>query len=303
MKTLDLVEEFYEDISIVKGFSNETLRHYRYYLDTFKEFCRTKKLYDIEQVTDYQLFEYIKYLNKNFSREMTYKRIVSVRKLYDFLEFKYDITNIGKKMPLPMKLKALPVYCTHEEIEKLINYYNNEDPVSCLHKTIIETFYGLGIRMHELIDLDINRVNLKDCIVKVRGKGDKDRYIPIPSQTAKQIEYYVYNVRSQWNRKKLKNLFVNRLGNPLTEQYVSVMIKVTVRNCNVKKNITAHKIRHTYATHLLEGGADLRVIQELLGHSSINTTEIYTHVDAKRMLTEYQSHHPLARSQLFNKEE
>ena len=141
--------------------------------------------------------------------------------------------------------------------------------------------------------MQFNQVNLNEGIVRVIGKGDKERIIPIPKQTIEQLKKYV-TIRNVWNKKGSKHFFVNRLGNPLTKVYVETMLKMIVTNLGINKPITPHKIRHTYATHLLEGGCDLRVIQELLGHSFISTTQIYTHVDAFRMRDEYLKHHPLA---------
>ena len=176
-----------------------------------------------------------------------------------------------------------------------MSVFNDEDPDELFDHTIIETIYGLGLRVSECCSLKTNQVNLDDGFVKIIGKGKKERLIPIPDRTKKLMKEYYAKLRPSWQKKNTNLFFINQHGRKIYSEYVEKMLKENVYKAGIKKGITPHKLRHSYATHLLEGGADLRVIQELLGHSDISTTEIYTHVEAERLKRAYLDFHPFAK--------
>ncbi|MBQ1482720.1 MAG: tyrosine-type recombinase/integrase, partial [Erysipelotrichaceae bacterium] len=197
--------------------------------------------------------------------------------------------------------KRLPVYATKNEIDQLMSVFDDEDIDDRFKHTILETIYGLGLRVSECCDLRVSQVNLRDGFVKVLGKGNKERVVPIPDQTRKMMEHYFSNIRPLRIKKNTNLFFINRLGKKIYPQYVEKIIQEKLEEAGLHKHLTPHKLRHSYATHLLEGGADLRVIQELLGHSDISTTEIYTHVQAERLKETYMKAHPLAKEEDLDK--
>ena len=294
MKTTFAIEDYKSFMQYCGWYSVETLDHYMTYIKDYYKFLQFKKAYEIENITKNMVQDYSIRMIESLTFDASYKRITVAKNFHHFLAYKYDYPDISNYLFLPQRPKRLPVYCSHDEMESLINYYDNSSDINALNRTIIEMLYGLGVRVSELSNLDINKINFKDGMLRVIGKGDKERIIPIPSETQKQMEYYMNNVRPKWNKRKLKYFLVNHLGNQVNIQYMGMLVRTTANSLKIKKHITAHKIRHTYATHLLEGGADLRVIQELLGHSSISTTQIYTHVDGELMKKEYLKAHPLA---------
>ena len=289
MKTKLAINAYLEYIKTNQNYSEKTVQEYTRLLKGYEEFLELNKVYRIEFVNEDILDRYSSYLRYKYSDDSIYLYKLVVKNLHRFIHFRYDIPNVAEFLPLPKRPQRLPVYCTRVEIEELLEYYHNNpnDIEQTLNKTIIEALYGLGIRVSELTNLDWKRVDLTNGKVIVNGKGDKDRIIPIPSKTLRQMKYYFENIRPMCLKKKSNYFFVTKHGSQISKSYVEIMIKTVVSNLKLRKQITPHKIRHTYATHLLEGGADIRTIQELLGHSSINTTVIYTHCDTNRMKNIY----------------
>ena len=156
-------------------------------------------------------------------------------------------------------------------------------------RQILLTLYSCGLRVSELCSLKRNDVHLSEKILKVTGKGDKERIIPIVDACVQQMELYLNLVRKNWQKKTLPNFFINQYGRVLTRQYVHNLIKKKCEECNLNPNLSAHSFRHSFASHLLDGNADLRIVQELLGHSDIQTTQIYTHIQNKRLVNAYDN--------------
>ena len=172
--------------------------------------------------------------------------------------------------------------------------FDDEEPEDLFNHALLETIYGLGLRVSECCDLRTSQINLEDGFANIIGKGNKERLVPIPSMTLEIMKKYFHNVRSLWLNRPDNHFFINRKGKKVYREYVEKMLRNSVISAGIRKNLTPHKLRHSYATHLLEGGANLRAIQELLGHSDISTTEIYTHVESERLKNTYLKAHPLA---------
>jgi len=182
--------------------------------------------------------------------------------------------------------KHLPVYLSVDEVKKFFSSFQDNE-IDQYNKTILVVLYSCGLRVSELCELKLNDVHLSEGILKVKGKGDKERVIPISSYCISQMKYYLDSIRSVWDVKNVSYFFVNRLGRRCTRQYVHLMIKNKVNELNLNPKISAHSFRHSFATHLLDGDADLRIVQELLGHSNIQTTQIYTHIQDQRLTSVY----------------
>ncbi|MFT3844394.1 MAG: site-specific tyrosine recombinase XerD [Lacibacter sp.] len=214
--------------------------------------------------------------------------------------YKYCLTEeITAKDPTALldapKLKrALPDTLSYEEIENIINQIDLSKPEGGRNKAILETMYSCGLRVSEVVNLKISNLYLDVGFIRVIGKGDKERLVPIGSSAVKYITIYREDIRTHLKIKPGKEdfLFLNRHGNPLTRVMIFLIIKQLAFEAGIKKNISPHTFRHSFATHLVEGGADLRAVQEMLGHESITTTEIYTHLDREYLRSTLEMYHP-----------
>ena len=283
-------------LSTTEGKSQATVQSYKIDLRKYIEYLTGKGISEVEDVNDSDIDDYINSLSEDYkSRSINHKK-VSIRSFHKYLNFKYDIKDPSLNVTVSKGEKRLPIYATKQEIEKLMSIFDDSIPEKLLDHAILETIYGLGLRVSECCNLKTNQVNLDDGFVKVLGKGNKERIVPIPSNTLKVMKQYFLNVRPLWLNKSSNDFFINKLGHKIYSEYVERMLKNSIIEAGISKNLTPHKLRHSYATHLLEGGADLRAIQELLGHSDISTTEVYTHVESERLKKSYLGAHPLAKS-------
>ena len=296
MKIDTAIDEYLRYISVQEAKAKRTVEAYRHDLKVYEAYLKSVKLEDIEKVDkniiDDALIEYGQ--DKSEATLNHYK--VAIRNLHKFLDFRYDIDDPAIFVSVKKAEKRLPIYLTKEEVNQLMETFNDEIPKDLFHHCILETIYGLGLRVSECCNLKLNDINFEDGIVKVLGKGNKERVIPIPKYSLKIMGDYNGTIRPLWLKKPNTKgfFFINHLGNRLNPKYVEELINRQINLTDIKKKISPHKLRHSYATHLLDAGADLRTVQELLGHSDIATTEIYTHVQNERLKKAYLNSHPLA---------
>lgn len=296
MKVDFAIKEYIFSLSTSEGKSRNTVSSYSIDLKYYLEYLNNRGITEVEKIKDTDIDDYIKTLNSEYKAKSINRKKVSIRNFHKFLNFKYDIKDPSINVSVTKGEKRLPIYATKQEIDKLMSIFNDEIPEDLFNHTILETIYGLGLRVSECCNLKTSQVNIDDGFVKIIGKGNKERVIPIPSSTLNIMKVYFMNVRPLWLKKSSNNFFINNKGRSIYSKYVEVMLKNSIIKADISKKLTPHKLRHSYATHLLEGGADLRVIQELLGHSDISTTEIYTHVESERLKNTYLQAHPLAKS-------
>lgn len=294
MKIDFAIKDYIISLSTAEGRASNTIKSYTRDLNKYKSFLSENSIDDVKKIKDITIDDFINELNNSYSSASINRIKTSIRNFHRFLNFKYDLKDPTINLKVSRTQKRLPIYATVDEISKLMSLFDDEIPQDLLDHTILETIYGLGLRVSECCNLKTNQVNLNDKFVKVLGKGSKERIIPIPSKTNELMKRYYMNLRPMWLKKSTNNFFINKLGNKIYSEYVEKMLRNKSYEAGIKKHITPHKLRHSYATHLLEGGADLRVIQELLGHSDISTTEIYTHVETQRMKQSYLKNHPFA---------
>lgn len=276
-----------------EGKADNTLKSYRRDLQIYINYLDNLKISDIENVNDEDIRHFIMSLNKNYSNASINRIKVSIRNFHRFLAFKYEIKDPTISIKVSKGEKRLPVYCTIEEIDKLMGSFS-DSPDDIFDHCLLETIYGLGLRVSECCNLKLSQVNLDAGFVNVIGKGNKERIVPIPSSTDKVMKIYYSSIRPLWLNNANNSFFINKHSKDIYPVYIERLLVNKCRELNFKKHITPHKLRHSYATHLLQGGADLRSIQELLGHSDISTTEIYTHIDTKRLKKSYLDYFPLA---------
>jgi integrase/recombinase XerD len=248
-----------------------------------------------------EMQEFVKWLNTTRMNARSQMRIISgIRAFYKYLLIEnivdHDPTEL---LEMPRIGRKLPDVLSVNDIERLIAAIDLSKPEGERNKAIIEVMYGCGLRVSEVIDLKISNINFKEEYIKVTGKGNKERLVPFGSKAAKQVQLYLYEIRSHADIKKGHEdfLFLNRRGSKLTRVMIFTILKELVIIAGIRKHISPHTLRHSFATHLVEGGADLRAVQEMLGHESITTTEIYTHLSREYLRDIILSHHPIYKEQ------
>lgn len=296
---MEQVENFLIYLKVIKNYSEHTLRSYAVDLNQFIEYLEENK-HDGEpenffSVTRKELRSYLSKLQQNkLSRKTIARKIASIRSFYNYLcREGYLEENPCKNIKTPKIPKKLPNFIHIEEIDLLLNS-PDQTLIGKRDRAILELFYATGIRVGELIGLNIDDVDLIGNSLRVFGKGSKERILPFGSFTKQALEKYLLTSRPEFDTKNNDALFLNKYGGRLSTRSIRRIIKKYVVKTSLERNISPHTLRHTFATHLLNRGADLRTVQELLGHVNISTTQIYTHVTKNKIREIYNLTHPRA---------
>ena len=264
----------------------KTIRSYMNDLSHYIQFLHSENVDDTVKITMELLDRYLSQYAVDHASSSVNRAISSIRSFHNFLSFRFDEQDPSELLEHVKGSKTLPVYCSRSEIEKIMEQFDNT-PQGIRDHAIAEILYGCGLRVSEAASLTINQVDLDLGMLRIRGKGDKERLVPLPQTTFRILKLYADTVRPLFLNKNTNLFFITRLGKKTTTASIEIMIKSVCAQAGISKKVTPHKLRHTYATHLLEGGADLRSVQELLGHADISTTQIYTHVDRTRLRSAY----------------
>ena len=242
------------------------------------------------------LHSFVKWISELGLSHTSQSRIISgIKTFYKFLLLENELQQSpAELLESPKITRKLPVFLTIEEIDALISHIDRSTNEGERNLTILETLYGCGLRVSELVNLKISDLHLNEDYIKVTGKGSKERLIPIGKSAKKLLKNYIQKVRVHLPIKKNAEdkIFLNRRGGTLSRVMVFYIIKDLAERAGIKKKMSPHTFRHSFATHLVEGGADLRAVQEMLGHESITTTEIYTHLDRQYLRDNILSYHP-----------
>lgn len=283
-------EDFINYLKIDKNYSEHTIDSYKFELEKLSKFLDTYKLSLSLQEND--IGKYIHTLQYESARSISHN-ISCMRSFYKFLQINHYIpSNPFEEIALPKQPQTLPKILSIDEIELLLDIQVT-NAFQSRNKAILELMYASGLRVSELINLKMENVNFEMSIVITMGKGQKERMIPIGDYALKALYTYICEYRNQLLIKgKSDYLFINNHGGKLTRQAVFKMIRSLAKEKGIKTELSPHTIRHSFATHLLENGANLRIIQEMLGHSSLSTTQIYTHVSTEKLKKDYQTYHP-----------
>lgn len=298
------ISEYKSFLKLEKGLSENSILAYISDVIKLKEYIVDVKRYVLQpHLVQYKhLQNFIFYIVELGVSQATQSRIISaIRSFYKFLLISNKIQkNPAELLETPRLVRKIPDVLSIEEIDKIIEVIDLSTDQGLRNKAIIETLYSCGLRVSELINLKISNLFLDDGFIKVVGKGDKQRLVPISKKAIDLIVFYVYN-----DRKKIDiqlnfddYLFLNRRGKPLTRNMIFMIIKDLVKKAEIDKNVSPHTFRHSFATHLVEGGADLRAVQDMLGHESITTTEIYTHIDQSYLRETIISFHPHGKKEI-----
>lgn len=262
----------------------------------FRFLSDKKKDVNLNKLSLHDLREFVGFIHEMKLGESSQSRIISgIKAFFRYLILENIIESDPSELLESPKIgQKLPEILTENEIEDLINVIDLSLPEGERNKAIIETLYGCGLRVSELINLKINNLHFKEGIILVTGKGDKQRLVPIGSSAQKQILIYKDQVRINLipKRKEEEYLFLNQRGSRLSRQMIFIIIRKLAEKAGIRKTISPHTFRHSFATHLVQNGADLRAVQELLGHVSITTTEVYTHLNEKDLRKAILKFHP-----------
>ena len=291
------IEDFSNYLKFEKNSSENTIEAYIADINKLKDFA-VEQLRDVQpdKISYEDLQEFLFQVSKEKYSERTQARwISSIKAFFKYLledELRED--NPSALLETPKLGVYLPDTLSLEEIEKLISVIDKTTDLGQRNLCMMEVLYGCGLRVTELTELKISNINFKEGYIKVEGKGDKVRFVPLADYTAGLIQHYIKEVRAKQkiDKKYTDTLFLNQRGSKISRVMVFIIIKEQAQRAGIQKNISPHTFRHSFATHLLQNGADLRYIQEMLGHSSITTTEIYTHLNTEELHEVILKYHP-----------
>lgn len=283
------ISDFLSYLEVEANYSKNTINSYENDLNKFEEYYKSK---DLLKITSKDIEKYIQTLSDLAPTTVSHN-ISSLKTFYSYFLKQGRISNNPTDGIRSPKLGIhLPTYLTIDEVNKLLDI-EVTDAFSSRNKAILELMYATGLRISEVISLEFKNIDYDECIIRVMGKGSKERIVPVNDYAIKYLKEYIDNYRPELVKNEINNyIFLNNHGRMLTRQGIFKMIKNYAALKNIKKTIGPHTLRHTFATHLLENGADLRVIQELLGHSDISTTQIYTHLTKEALHNEYKKYFP-----------
>jgi integrase/recombinase XerD len=291
----ELIDTFLSYLSVERGLAKNTILSYKRDLSLYFKFLESKKINSISHTSRNQITDFLfKQKDRGLSANSIARALVAIKVFYRFLVkeriLKDDPTSL---LDSPKLWKRIPDALSLEEVDSLLLAPNLKDKQGIRDKAILETMYATGMRVSEVAGLKLNDLNLEVGFLRCIGKGNKERIIPLGKKAIIAITRYKNNVRSNFkNTDAVQNLFLNRFGKKISRQSLWKIIKRYAKEARIKKEIRPHTLRHSFATHLLERGADLRSVQEMLGHSDISTTQIYTHINKDRLKSIHQRYHP-----------
>ncbi len=296
-RTLQLCKEYISYIRLEKNYSVRTVQEYGNDVREFLDFLASEGISSIESITyqEARLFASRLY-DRNLSRTTISRKISSVRSFFRFANSRHGTDDTAfRLLHHPKKEERLPAFFYAEELDKLFAVCKGGLPRDFRDCAMLELLYATGIRVSELTSIELPDLDLDLGIVRVMGKGRKERYVPFGSIAADALENYLRDGRPRLLKKeKHDKLFVNLRGGPLTDRGVRHVLDSIVGRASIQSNVYPHMLRHTFATHLLSAGADMRTVQELLGHSDLSSTQIYTHTTKEHLRRTYMNTHPRA---------
>lgn len=283
------IEEFIDYLRFEKKYSENTISSYKRDLNKTNTYIKK----DFAKLNKKDIQNYIQKLSKSENVSSVSRCISTLKSFYKFLELnKYTSLNPLTTITNPKTVKKLPKILSEEEIEKLLDI-NLKTDFDYRNKAMLELMYSSGLRVSELINLNVNDIDLSNASVRIFGKGSKERIIPLNDYAIDALNNYILNHRrSLFKHGESNYLFLNNHGNKMTRQGFFKILEKIAKEKGIKSELSPHTLRHSFATHLLKHGADLRSIQELLGHSDISTTQIYTHITSERLQKNYEEFHP-----------
>jgi integrase/recombinase XerD len=294
-----ILNDFISYIIIEKGLSKNTVLAYKTDVLKFIDFAEKKRI-SLENLEHNNITDFLwEMKTKGLKPRSIFRIIESLRQFYKFMNLE-DLAENNPTLYLaaPRIPEKLPNVLTFDEVNLLLNSVNDDDEMHIRNKAMLELLYATGLRVSELINLKFSNINMEDCFLRIIGKGSKERLVPF-GKTAK-IFINTYLKKRKPCLSIDNHIFISRLGKKLSRIEFWRQFKSIAKNAGINKNITPHTLRHSFASHLLKGGADIRFVQEMLGHVSITTTQIYTHLDNDRIIQQYKKFHPRGKKGFTN---
>lgn len=294
------IEDYLHFLKIERGLSENTIKSYERDLKQYSLFLTENKVTSLDDIDRFLILDFLEKLrNENKSSATIIRMVSTLRKYHQFLrQERFTDNDPMQHIDTPKKIQKLPKTLSIKEVEKIIEAPDTSTILGIRDRAILEVMYATGLRVSELISLKLDDLHLSLGLLQTLGKGDKERIVPLGDVAIKWVEIYLEKsrpeLRAKSKRENLPYLFLNYKGEGFSRQGIWKNLKVYVVEAGIDKEVTPHTLRHSFATHLLENGADLRVVQELLGHADISTTQIYTHISKKRMADVYKTYFPRA---------
>ena len=290
------IDKYLEYLKVERKYSNKTILSYKDDLIEYNEFLGNN-FTNILNIDMNIVNNYMKYLyDRKITKSSISRKLSSIRGLYNYL-VREDIIkeNHFNKIQNPKRELYLPKFLKDEELDKIFSVCNSNNPTEERDTLIIELLYATGVRVSELVNIKIKDINREEKLIKVLGKGNKERMVIYNNHTKKALDTYLKDGYNYFNKKSSEYLILNKNGNKLSERYIREIINKKVSQASLDIKISPHTLRHTFATDILENGADLMTVKELLGHESLNTTSIYTHIINEQIKKTYNLAHPRAK--------
>ena len=289
-KNKKILDDYAIHLITIKHMNDESSTYsYTEDIKKYLEYMESINIKDIFKITEDNLIGYLKYLDdNNYEVSSVARKIVSIKSFYSYLEEAYNMPNIASKINSPKFYRRLPEILSIEEVDNLLDIETN-NAYDYRNKAMLELMYSSGLRVSELVGLELKDVDLENNFVRCIGKGKKERIVPIGDYAIDYLKKYIYEYRPLLKKGyNTDSIFLNNHGKKMTRQGFFLIIKKIAKEKKIDKNITPHMLRHSFATHLLNNGADLRTIQEMLGHSNISTTQIYTNLTSDVLKENYK---------------
>lgn len=289
----EILKKFLEYLEHQKDYSNHTVKAYHTDISQFISFLKKKKIKTFSEVNYRVLLDFISSLKAEtgYTEKSISRKVASIKAFFKFLSSrKFIKSNPALLLYTPKVPEKLPSFLSEKEVIKILETPKGKSLQVLRDRAILELLYSTGIRVGELVSLTMKDINLLEETVKVKGKGKKERIVPVGSPAMKALTEY-FEVRVSRNTDRV---FLNKYGKPLTERSIERIVEKYAKKAGIGKKVTPHTFRHSFATHMLERGADLRTVQELLGHERITTTQIYTHLTIEKLREFYNKAHPRA---------
>ena len=290
---IDEIDDYINFVTVEKRLSKNTVLSYKKDLIKYNDFLSKRNIKFAKNIKINDIEDYLKELsNNNYTITSIARKLTTIKNFHNYLYQRKKINkNVAETIERPKIRKQLPKVMTVEQVDLLLNI-DCKTPFDYRNKAMLELLYGTGLRISELLDLKLSDIDLENCVIRCFGKGSKERIVPIGEYVLYYIEQYLNERPKLSKNKKSEYLFLNKSGNHLSRFSFFKLIKKLLREKNINVDVSPHTLRHSFATHMLEYGADLRTIQELLGHSDIATTKIYTHISNNRIKEDYEKFHP-----------
>jgi integrase/recombinase XerD len=290
MEFLEAVNDFLHHCMINEGKAKNTVDAYRRDLTNYRLFMLEKNI-NLNEIVYKDLIAWVNQIQQSRKPTSVNRMVSSITGFHRFLFEYYKIIDPTVKLSVSRARNPLPKTLTRAEINRLLESFPST-PLGEYQKTLCEVLFATGLRVSELCQLQFQQVYVEEGILRIVGKGDKERIIPIGKSALNAYKNYIEHIRPGWLKKGSSAVFIGPKGKQLSRQYVWSMLKYKSKELDLQPSISPHTLRHSFASALLQGGADLRIIQELLGHSDISTTQIYTHIESDRLHRNYDEFHP-----------